>query len=318
MAELALSGELGSNHITEAMEWNIARRAERFTARIGVPPVLSIISANPEHPPSATYMKLKQDLGYRLGVQVNTYPFDSVEGMRQRIETDNDEDLVNGTIIQLPLRDADAHLTDDILELVALRKDVDGLAQGSHFLPATVRAIETWFGAHGIDVLSEQVALVGLGRLVNAPLYLDLIEQGATGVEGFDKNSPALERIRGIHEARVIVSATGHSGLLTPDLFLPDTEPKVLVDVGTAEQKGSQLGDVSDELRQYALENSWAITPKKGGIGKLTVRALLANLMDAAEAQRGITEPLGDYLREVSIRATSGNRPADLFPHRAL
>lgn len=312
MAGITSNGELGSDQIIPFMESNIGFRAARYLEEVGRPPTLSIVCGNPNSVPSARYMSLKHKIGGELGILVDTTT-GTVDEISARIEADNTTPNINGTIVQLPLREEDWHLTDDLLASVVPAKDVDGLAPNSPFVPATVRAVEAWFEGHSIDYMAEPVALIGLGRLVNGPFYKRLREQGAQAVEAFDKDSPDLEKIRGINESRIIVSATGIARLLTPDLFLPDTTAKVLVDVGTAEQSGAQQGDVSDELRQHAIDEGWVITPKRGGIGKITVRALLANLMDAAEKQAGITEPLGHYRLMRSLEATSSNRTADSF-----
>jgi 5,10-methylene-tetrahydrofolate dehydrogenase/methenyl tetrahydrofolate cyclohydrolase len=72
--------------------------------------------------------------------------------------------------------------------------------------------------------------------------------------------------------------------MLKSDLFY-SMHPRVLVDVGTAEQDGTVTGDVSAELRQSALDNGWRVTPRSGGVGPLTVRMLLSNIVQAAEEQ---------------------------------
>jgi len=310
----ALSGELSSEHIVGQMENNILLRAERYLSEVNEPPMLSIIAGNSDHGPSKTYMGLKQKVGERLGIQVNVYDeLGSITSILDRIEADNNNPSVHGIIVQLPLRPGDLSRTDEVLAAVDQAKDVDGLAPDSPFTPATVAATESWLEGQGIDCVEERMALIGLGRLVNGPFYTRLMQRGALAVRGFDKQSNPLEIIEGLNEARVIVSATGHPGLLTPELFLPDAGHKVLVDVGTAEQSGAQQGDVSDELRAYALEQGWALTPRKRGIGLITVRELLRNVLDAAESQAGITEPINQYRVRQSLAATSSWRSATAF-----
>jgi len=311
MAEAFPSGELGSDSIVLQMEHNIELRAQRYLQETDSIPTLSIVSCNPNDGPSLTYMELKQRVGHRLGIRVLTPQINTLEEACDRIDQDNEDETINGTIVQLPLREDQREFTDAILARVSPVRDVDGLGPDSPFTPATVLATERWLEGQGIDYMAEPIALIGLGRLVNAPFYQRLRQQGAL-VRGYDKDSPKLETIDGINWARIVVSATGHPGLLTPELFVPDTEPKVLVDVGTAEQNGAQEGDVSDELRAYALEHDWTLTRKKGGIGKVTVRALLTNLVQAAEAQAGITEPINEYRVRQSLAATSRHRSQDI------
>ncbi len=312
MIGTTLSGELSCGHIVQPMENDIQLRAERYLAEVGEAPALSIIAGNPEHGPSKKYMGLKKSLGERLGIQVDIYSqFADVHEILERIKAENNNPRVNGIIVQLPLRSTDTLWEDRVLSTVDLSKDVDGLAAGSSFVPATVLATEMWLDGQGIDCLEEPVVLIGLGRLVNGPLFKSLKNKRAASVTGFDKRSNKLEIIEGLNYAHVIVSATGQPGVLTPELFVPDTSHKVLVDVGTAEKSGAQLGDVSDELRAYAIERGWALTPQIGGIGKLTVRTLFRNHMQAAEFQRGITGSVSEYRFRLSLNGTSSLRVPD-------
>lgn len=305
-------GELGSEHIVQIMENDIQLRAERFADLVGRRPALSILSANLSDQPSATYMGIKKRVGERLGIDVSTTVLDDARQLRQRILLDNDWPKLDGIIVQLPLQEEDHRKTSTILGMIEPTKDVDGLAPYSIHRPATVEATLKWLNYHGVDFMEEPVALVGLGRLVGSPLLAYLRGKQAPA-EGFDKTSEPLEVISCLDKAGIIVSATGHPGLLTPDLFLTGTKPKVLVDVGTAEQNGAQQGDVSDELRGYALEHGWTLTPKHGGIGPLTVRALLTNLMDSAESRTGILQPINEYRLNLTLAGTSRNCPADQY-----
>ena len=140
------------------------------------------------------------------------------------------------------------------------------------------------------DFLSERIAILGRGRLVGWPLLTHLMSIGANKLEIFDEDSDDLEIIEGINEASVIISAMGRPGLLTPDLFEDMSKSRALVDAGAAEQGGVVMGDVSDELRDQALQNGWQITPRKGGVGPLTVRTLLTNVIRAAEDQVKLVE----------------------------
>ncbi len=86
-----------------------------------------------------------------------------------------------------------------------------------------------------------------------------------------------------MNAARIIISATGQPGLLTPDMF-DGTDPKIMFDVGTAVKDGRIVGDISDELRAFGRQHGWSMTPKARGVGPLTVLNLLSNAVTAAEA----------------------------------
>ena len=73
----------------------------------------------------------------------------------------------------------------------------------------------------------------------------------------------------------VIVSATGVPGLITSQMIKPKA---VVIDAGTASENGRIVGDTAEEVRQ---RNDITITPKKGGVGPLTVAALFDNVINA-------------------------------------
>lgn len=76
----------------------------------------------------------------------------------------------------------------------------------------------------------------------------------------------------------VIVTATGVPGLITSNDV---KDGAVVVDAGTASEKGKIVGDVADEVRE---REDIMITPVKGGVGPLTVAALFDNVIRAASA----------------------------------
>ena len=80
----------------------------------------------------------------------------------------SNDDSVHGIIVQLPLEDISQ--TEEIVNLVAPEKDVDGLGSGAKFDPATPLAILWLLAGYNVELAGKQVLLVGRGRLVGAPL----------------------------------------------------------------------------------------------------------------------------------------------------
>ena len=74
----------------------------------------------------------------------------------------------------------------------------------------------------------------------------------------------------------VIVTATGVPRLITPDMVKVGA---VLVDAGTASEEGVVIGDIDPKIRD---RDDITITPNKGGVGPLTIAALLDNVITAA------------------------------------
>ena len=245
----------------------------RDLLRRGITPRLTIISTDSD-PVSQIYLKLKQKYGADIGAKVDVYqvPMGGVFDLINELNQDNE---VHGIIVQLPL--ADLSQTDKVLNSVSPVKDVDGLGEHAVYDPATPVAIVWLLAGYNVDLASKTVAVVGQGRLVGAPLTQMLTKSGVE-VTVFDENSKNLAQH--LPEMDVIISATGQPGLLKSELVKSGA---VVVDAGTAASEGGVVkGDASDELYD---RKDLTLTPKKGGVGPLTVAALFDNLLRAA---RGI------------------------------
>lgn len=229
-----------------------------------IQPRLAIVT-DTDNPVIETYMRLKQRYGEDILIEVEVHRTNDVCSTIQQL---NQRDDVQGIIVQLPLRDLS--LTDDALALVAPEKDVDGLGPQPLCDAATPVAIQWLLAGYGIEVAKRRVAIVGRGRLVGAPLER---MWRASGVEVavFEKGDD-LQRLQ---QYDLIVTATGAAGVITNQMVAPGA---VVVDAGTASERGRIVGDVADEVRR---RQDIAITPVRGGVGPLTVAALFDNLITA-------------------------------------
>lgn len=234
-----------------------------------VVPRLAIVRCNPDNQVISTYVRLKQAYGDDIGVEVEVFD-ESADTLEARIDELNQRDDVHGVIVQLPIMPND--MTDAMLEKVAAHKDVDGLSSHTVFDPATPMAI-LWLLA-GYNVELKNVAIVGRGRLVGAPLARILGDSGVD-VAVYDKEfggNLASE----LQKAEVVITATGQPGLITADMLAPKA---TVVDAGTASENGVIVGDLSADVRK---RQDLTITPERGGVGPLTVAALFDNVLRAA------------------------------------
>ena len=104
-----------------------------------IQPKLAIIRTNPD-PIVDSYMKLKQQYGQDIGVEVEVHTIEQNEAI-QRIAKLNNDKSVQGIIVQIPL--PNPKQTNEILNKVDPDKDVDGLAVKTKFDAPTPMAI-TW------------------------------------------------------------------------------------------------------------------------------------------------------------------------------
>jgi methylenetetrahydrofolate dehydrogenase (NADP+)/methenyltetrahydrofolate cyclohydrolase len=232
-------------------------------------PKLAIIRTG-ESSVTASYLKMKQIYGDDILVEVDVNTVQDTELM-STIERLNKDDLVHGIIIQLPL--SDPSQTEAAVHAVAQKKDVDGLGQGTLFVPATALAIDWLIAGYDVSLQGKAIAIVGNGRLVGAPLA-KLWQNAGYTVTVYDDTTKDLEAV--LPDADVIVTATGVPHLITSDMIKPEA---VVVDAGTASENGTIVGDISEDIRD---RSDLTITPRKGGVGPLTVAALFDNVIQSA------------------------------------
>jgi methylenetetrahydrofolate dehydrogenase (NADP+)/methenyltetrahydrofolate cyclohydrolase len=236
----------------------------------GIAPKLAIIRTNPD-PIVDSYMRLKQEYGSDILVDVDVHTIDQSEALK-RIAELNADPSVHGIIVQIPLPDPSQ--TTEILNAVAPEKDVDGLAENTTFDPATPLAINWLLAGYNIELAAgKKILIVGHGRLVGKPLAR-IWQASNYDVTVVDRTVENLAEVT--READVIVCATGVAGLITANMVRGDA---VIVDAGVATDKNGLVGDVAPDVRERP---DITITPEKGGVGPLTVCALFENVILAA------------------------------------
>lgn len=233
-------------------------------------PKLAIINANPTHLPSQKYLNLKQKRGEELGVIVDIYQISQQE-VKSKIKNLSLDSSVHGIILQLPL--ADLGQEEELIALIPPKKDVDGLTKGSLVQPSTVGAILWLLAGYNIDLKDKKILIVGQGRLVGAPLSRHLKKEGLQA-KSIDKTATKQELLKSTLEADIIITSAGAPGLIKPDML---RDGQVIIDAATAEDKGEIRGDVDDSIYESKLDIK--ITPKKGGLGPLTISHLFENLL---------------------------------------
>lgn len=220
-----------------------------------------------------TYVRMKRRYGEDILVEVDVHHPKSEE-LFACIEKLNQDDSVHAIIVQLPL--ADSQQTDKALNLVNVTKDVDGLATGTTFTPATAMAIDWLLNGYNVELRGRKIAIVGNGRLVGAPLA-KLWKDAGHDVTIFDEHSKNM--VGSLRRYPVIISAAGVPGLIMSQSIQPGA---VVVDAATSAEHGKIVGDVADDVRE---RDDLTITPERGGVGPLTVVALFENVIRACYAQ---------------------------------
>lgn len=262
---------LNGKDLAEFIKERQAHSVRTLVQQHGVTPRLAIIRTNPD-PVVDSYMKLKQAYGADIGVTVDVHNIKQATAQATIAEL-NADNRVHGIIVQIPLPDPSQ--TTAVLDSVSSTKDVDGLAAGTTFDPATPMAINWLLAGYNIDLRGKNITIVGHGRLVGRPLAR-LWQQSGLTVTVVDRRTSLADLRAAVSNADIVVTATGVPGLITAAMVKPDA---VIVDAGVATDNNGLVGDVAAEVRD--LPNI-TITPKQGGVGPLTVCALFENVLKAA------------------------------------
>ena len=258
--------ELNGSELAGFIKERQAKQVRALRQAWHINPCLAIVT-DVENPVIETYMRLKQRYGADILIDVEIHRVPA-GGALEVIQELNNRDDVQGIILQLPISNSDQ--TDELLESIREDKDVDGLRKKAIFQAATPTAISWLLAGYGVDLKNKKVAIVGRGRLVGAPLEKMWLKS-SVDVTVFEKGDDLSQLIN----YDIIVSATGVPGLIKSQMVKAKA---VVVDAGTASENGKIVGDVSEEARQ---RNDVIITPKKGGVGPLTVSALFDNVITA-------------------------------------
>ena len=258
--------ELNGSELAGFIKERQAKQVRALRQAWHINPRLAIVT-DVENPVIEMYMRLKQRYGADILIDVEIHRVPA-GGALEVIQELNSRDDVQGIILQLPISNSDQ--TDELLESIREDKDVDGLRKRAIFQAATPTAISWLLAGYGVDLKNKKVAIVGRGRLVGAPLEKMWLKSGVD-VTVFEKGDDLSQLIN----YDIIVSATGVPGLIKSRMIKPKA---VVIDAGTASENGKIIGDASEEVRQ---RNDVIITPKKGGVGPLTVSALFDNVITA-------------------------------------
>ena len=163
------------------------------------------------------------------------------------------------------------------------RKDVEGLHPTnlgllpfgqSLFVPATPQGIMALLRKYKIGVVGKRVAIVGFGYTAGLPLSLILMAAKATVTVAQDRTKDLANLLK---DADIVISAVGKPGLIKGEMIKTGA---VIIDVGITKYRGNWVGDA--DVFTVAKKAKY-LTPVPGGVGPLTVSALIANLISAAE-----------------------------------
>lgn len=268
-----MAKELSGIELAGYIKERQAKQVRMLRQAHGVIPRLVIIKSVMAGEVINTYVRMKMRYAADILIEVTVVEC-SQEEMIQAISDANNDPLVHGIVVQLPIDRPEQ--TDEIISLIDPHKDVDGLGPKAEFVSATAEAIDWLLAGYNIELSDKHIALIGHGKLVGRPL--DMLWRS----RGYDVtviNSDSLDQKKLLRRSNVVVAATGVPRILTTDMVSAGT---IIIDAGTASESGVIVGDVDPELRN---RTDIDITPEKGGVGPLTIVLMFDHVIRAALAQ---------------------------------
>ena len=272
----------------------IAARVAEIKQAGGKQPHLAAILVG-EDGASQTYVGAKvkacEEVGFtstlvRLAAEV------SEEELLRTVEDINQNPDIDGLIVQLPLP---THISvDKVTNRIRPEKDVDGFTPANvgrmtlnwpAYVAATPYGIVELLKRYQIETSGKHCVVIGRSHIVGSPMSILMARNGYPGNATVTLTHSKTKDLAAICKtADILIVAIGKPEFVTAAMVKPGA---VVIDVGIhrisdeTKKTGFRLiGDVKyDEVAPLAS----AITPVPGGVGPMTIAALLYNTLQSAE-----------------------------------
>ena len=287
---------LDGKRISDEIKGEIATEVEKIKKEGGKIPRLVAILVGHDGA-SETYVGHKEKSCNQVGFESQVLRFEDTiteTELLQEIEKLNNDPLVDGFIVQMPLP---KHIDEQkVIEAIDPRKDVDGFHPINvgrmviglpSYISATPDGIIELLRRYKIETSGKHCVVLGRSNIVGRPIAnllslkaypgdctVTVCHSKTPNIKGFTKN------------ADILIVAMGKAEFVTADMV---KEGAVVVDVGITRVKSDKtksgwklLGDV--KFDEVAPKCSY-ITPVPGGVGPLTIASLLKNTLRAAKKE---------------------------------
>jgi len=285
-----MDGKLVSQSVKDELKQKVGARLSKGLKK---PHLAAILVGN--NGASETYVASKvkscEEVGF-TSTLIRLEESVSQNELLKEIESLNRNEDVDGILVQLPLP---KHISEQVvINTIDADKDVDGfhpesvgrMVQGlPAFFPATPYGIMLMLNHYKIETKGKHAVVIGRSNIVGRPISILLNQNNYPGnctVTVCHSHTPNLKELS--LQADIIIAALGKPEFLKADMVKPGA---VVVDVGitrvvdpTKKSGFSIKGDV--DFAEVASKTSY-ITPVPGGVGPMTIAALLMNTFKACE-----------------------------------
>jgi methylenetetrahydrofolate dehydrogenase (NADP+)/methenyltetrahydrofolate cyclohydrolase len=272
----------------------IATRVAEIKQEGGKQPHLAAILVG-EDGASQTYVGAKvkacEEVGFtstlvRLSAEV------SEEELLRTVEEINQNPDIDGLIVQLPLP---KHISvDKVTNRIRPEKDVDGFTPANvgrmtlnwpAYVAATPYGIVELLKRYQIETSGKHCVVIGRSHIVGSPMSILMARNGNPGNATVTLTHSKTENLAAICQtADILIVAIGKPEFVTADMVKPGA---VVIDVGihriADETKKTGFRLIGDVKYEEVAPLASAITPVPGGVGPMTIAALLYNTLQSAE-----------------------------------
>lgn len=283
-----LNGKEASQAIKDSLKIEMAQMAVNGKA---VPHLVAILIGN--NGASETYVASKvkacQEVGFKSTLIRLEEDISSLKLLDMIMDLNRDPE-VHGILVQLPLP---KHISEEeVINTIDPNKDVDGFHPNNigrmilghpTFIPATPYGIMLLLEHYKIETKGKHAVVIGRSNIVGRPMSILLSEnreQGNCTVTICHSHTKNIKEL--CQSADIIVAALGRPNFVTADMV---KEGAVIIDVGitrvpdNTKKSGYRIaGDV--DFENVAPKCSF-ITPVPGGVGPMTIAALMKNTFKA-------------------------------------
>ena len=278
----------------------------RAEAQIEVKKFVELYKTNPclavvlvgENPASQVYVRTKSKMAKEIGMDVEDHIKDINIPEKELIDLINqlnNNDKVNGILVQLPLPDhIDSRVIIDAIDPI---KDADGfhaLNVGRNsiggdllkksFVPCTPLGCYLMLKKSIPNLAGMHAVIIGRSNIVGKPMAQLLLEESCT-VTTVHSKTKDIETIT--RQADILVAAVGRPLMVKADWIKSGA---IVIDVGINRVENpddnSKTMLVGDVDYVDVINKASAITPVPGGVGPMTIACLLKNTIEAAFRQK--------------------------------
>ncbi|MEP6583835.1 MAG: bifunctional 5,10-methylenetetrahydrofolate dehydrogenase/5,10-methenyltetrahydrofolate cyclohydrolase [Ginsengibacter sp.] len=279
-----LDGKLASQAIKEDLKNKISGLQDTGKK---LPHLAAVLIGN--NPASETYVASKVKSCSEVGIISTLIRFEesiSEDELLSSIKGLNDDIDVDGILVQLPLPN---HITEEkVIYAISPEKDVDGFHPVNvgkmvlgfpSFISATPYGILLLLKHYEIETSGKSVVVIGRSNIVGTPISILLSRNNESGNATVTLCHSRTKNIKELcNNADIIIAAIGKAGFVTEDMV---KEGAVIIDVGinrikdeTKKSGFALAGDV--DFKSVSIKAGY-ISPVPGGVGLMTIAALLMN-----------------------------------------